>query len=182
MRGSSPTHCCFKPQLEAGSILKIVKTQLLANWGQIKNDGACCNMSKQFLHIFFIFYLLCVTENAVAQTDTTDELLLKFKSRSVALTAAHKQQIAAFKKLHCGDTAWKVRVASTSAADTRAWQRLNNVIVLLTDNVKKCSIIREKIVFRYPDAMERESVWLSWDNGDEGPNIIPAPHPKNRKY
>lgn len=139
-------------------------------------------MNKPFLHIFFIFCLFGIASNAAAQTDTTAELVLRFKPSSIALTAMHKQQIAAFKKVHCGDTTWKVRVASASQNGNKSWDRLDKVITLLTDTTKNCSIKREKIIFRCADSMERESVLLIWKNDDdEGPNMPPPPNPKYLK-
>lgn len=138
-------------------------------------------MNKPLRHIILMLCLFASSSICVAQIDSTGELILKFNLRAISLSVTQKQQLEAFKKMHCSDTISKIKVSSASVNPTRGWNRLDKILEYLLDTTKCCFINRERVMFRTPCEMEIETVSVQWWDEDEGPNMVPAPHPKNIK-
>ena len=59
-----------------------------------------------------------------------------------------------------------------------SWDRVESVINYL---VEKQGISRDRFVFKYGEEGDSNTVDLQDCSGEEGPNMVPAPHPQYRK-
>jgi hypothetical protein len=187
---SCPTHCCFKPPLETmkffweKGIFKNHENRTFNSLGRWIKISFCQQWKWQLLHVPLCVCLLTVAINAAAQTDTTDELLLKFKPRTKSLSLAQKQKIKIFTDSHCIDTGQTIIIFGAGYTHPkRSWKRIENIIKYLTKkNGDGCTLSYERIGFGFDGVDSEDEVLLRWgDPDDEGPNMIPAPHPQYHK-
>jgi outer membrane protein OmpA-like peptidoglycan-associated protein len=76
----------------------------------------------------------------------------------------------------------KIAVVGHGGASKReqqlSWDRTNAVINYLVENQ---GISRDRFVFKYGEEGDANTVDLQDATGEEGPNMVPAPHPQYRK-
>jgi outer membrane protein OmpA-like peptidoglycan-associated protein len=107
---------------------------------------------------------------------------VQFGSGSVTLNSAAKSILDAAAGQIKANPDCKICAVGHGGASKReqqlSWDRVNAVINYLVENQ---GISRDRFVFKYGEAGDANTVDLQDCTGEEGPNMVPAPHPQYRK-
>ncbi len=107
---------------------------------------------------------------------------VQFGGSSVSLNASASAILDAAASQIKANPNCKICVVGHGGASKReqqlSWDRVNAVINYL---VEKQGISRDRFVFKYGEEGDANTVDLQDCTGEEGPNMVPAPHPQYRK-
>lgn len=107
---------------------------------------------------------------------------VQFGGSSVALSNDGKSILDAAASQIKANPNCKIAVVGHGGASKReqqlSWDRTNAVINYLVENQ---GISRDRFVFKYGEEGDANTVDLQDATGEEGPNMVPAPHPQYRK-
>lgn len=107
---------------------------------------------------------------------------VQFASGSVALNSSANSILDAAASQIKANPNCKICVVGHGGASKReqqlSWDRVNAVINYLVENQ---GISRDRFVFKYGEEGDANTVDLQDCTGEEGPNMVPAPHPQYRK-
>lgn len=123
--------------------------------------------------------LACILLFTAGKSYAQNELTIQFVKNKARLSAVQLAQLDSFKRLHIADSTYKLAVGAYFKNPNIGWKRLNSVMDILADTTRPHFLNREQLIYIVcQEGLEVNTVYLIWKNGNEGPNMVPAPHPK----